>query len=54
MGTLKKALPLSPKEMLSIWTVSGNISASGNILLKGIRGLKKSKIEAQGSIYSNC
>ena len=32
----------------------GSISASGNIFIKkGIRGLKKSKIEAQGSIYSN-
>jgi uncharacterized protein (DUF342 family) len=55
-GNIKEGFTVKSQGDVEVFgTVEGgNISASGNIFIKkGIRGLKKSKIEAQGSIYSN-
>ncbi|MFZ7104620.1 MAG: FapA family protein [Peptococcaceae bacterium] len=55
-GNIKEGFTVKAKGDIEVFgTVEGgNISSSGNIVIKkGIRGLKKSLIEAVGSIYSN-
>ncbi|NLT94242.1 MAG: DUF342 domain-containing protein [Clostridia bacterium] len=55
-GNIKEGFSVNSQGDVEVYGVveGGNIKASGNIFIKkGIRGLKKSKIEAQGNIYSN-
>jgi len=55
-GNIKDGFSVKAKGDVEVYgTVEGgDISAAGNVFIKkGVRGLKKSKIEAQGSVYSN-
>lgn len=55
-GNIKEGFTVKAKGDIEVFgTVEGgNISVLGNIIIKkGIRGLKKSVIEAKGNIYSN-
>lgn len=55
-GNIKDGFSVKAKGDVEIYgsVEGGHVFASGNIFIKkGVRGLKKSKVEAQGSVYCN-